>query len=62
MQICDNYGYHHAMHDLSTRYSKLRDQYLFTCECVACREDWPVYDKLPEENPVYLIARSEYYY
>ncbi|BES94045.1 unnamed protein product [Nesidiocoris tenuis] len=50
-QIFDNYGYHHAVHDLATRQEHLWSQYYFSCSCPACEEDWPLYRDLPEGPP-----------
>ncbi|XP_054272103.1 SET and MYND domain-containing protein 4-like [Macrosteles quadrilineatus] len=54
-QIFDNYGYHHAMHDVQTRQSSLWSQYHFSCVCQACQEDWPIYSQLPDSNPTYIL-------
>ncbi|KDR23054.1 SET and MYND domain-containing protein 4-like isoform X2 [Zootermopsis nevadensis] len=56
-QVLDNYGYHYALHDRTERKSHLETQYHFTCMCVACTEDWPSYNLLPNINPIYLCAR-----
>lgn len=52
-QLFDNYGFHHAVHDLATRQSHLLNQYYFKCQCIACQEDWPLYHNLPGTNPVF---------
>lgn len=51
-QIFDNYGFHHATHSKEERHSHLRSQYLFTCQCIACIENWPLYGNLPDRNPI----------
>lgn len=53
-QIFDNYGFHHATHNREERHSHLKSQYHFTCQCIACAENWPLYVNLPDKNPAYL--------
>ncbi|XP_014279154.1 SET and MYND domain-containing protein 4 [Halyomorpha halys] len=53
-QIFDNYGFHHATHSKDERHSHLRSQYLFTCQCIACIENWPLYGNLPDRIPIFL--------
>lgn len=59
VQIFDNYGYHHAVHDVATRQSKLYSQYHFYCQCVACCDNWPLYADLPMSNPVIINSRYQ---
>lgn len=53
----DNYGYHHAVHDVDTRQNHLLSQYHFICNCIACIEDWPRYHLLPNKNVNYLLPQ-----
>jgi len=56
-QVLDNYGYHYALHHQRDRISHLETQYYFTCRCIACTEDWPCYNLLPDADPIYLCVR-----
>ncbi|XP_050298732.1 SET and MYND domain-containing protein 4 isoform X2 [Anthonomus grandis grandis] len=47
-QCFDNYGYHYAVMPKSDRQAKLQKQYLFKCSCIACTNDYPLYDNLKE--------------
>ncbi|XP_043261262.1 SET and MYND domain-containing protein 4-like [Colletes gigas] len=42
-QIYDNYSYHFAIDPKATRQKELLRQYYFNCDCVPCREDWPLF-------------------
>ncbi|XP_054004204.1 SET and MYND domain-containing protein 4-like isoform X2 [Hylaeus anthracinus] len=42
-QIFDSYTEHYAVTPKATRQKKLLKQYYFKCDCIACREDWPLY-------------------
>ncbi|CAH0564153.1 unnamed protein product [Brassicogethes aeneus] len=45
-QCFDNYGYHYAIMVKSDRQKHLSKQYFFDCLCLACEEDWPLYEDL----------------
>ncbi|XP_066153296.1 SET and MYND domain-containing protein 4-like [Euwallacea fornicatus] len=45
-QCFDNYGSHHAITAKSERKDKLRKQYLFDCACIACVNNYPLYQNL----------------
>ncbi|KAL1131590.1 hypothetical protein AAG570_011204 [Ranatra chinensis] len=53
-QIFDNYGYHHAVHSIDERRCHLGSQYYFSCQCIACTNDWPLYNDLPDKVPTYF--------
>ncbi|XP_076292366.1 protein-lysine N-methyltransferase SMYD4 [Lasioglossum baleicum] len=42
-QIFDNYGQLYALSPKADRQKKLEEQYKFICDCLTCREDWPLY-------------------
>lgn len=44
--IAENYGPIFTKQSLPERQRNLASRYWFKCECRACREDWPVLDKL----------------
>lgn len=45
-QLLDNYGKHYAIMSKATRQQKLLKDYYFTCDCIPCQEDWPLYHEL----------------
>ena len=53
-EIIDNYGFLYATEEKHNRIKHLSDQYYFTCQCVPCKENWPLYNDLPEEPPQFL--------
>lgn len=54
--IVDNYGFLYAVEEKSSRKQHLLDQYYFSCECIPCREDWPLYSNLNESPPAFVCA------
>ncbi|KAJ9579142.1 hypothetical protein L9F63_024750 [Diploptera punctata] len=58
-QVLDNYGFHHALHGKAERISHLESQYYFTCQCIACTEDWPCYNMLPSTDPTFICKRCK---
>ena len=53
-EIIDNYGFLYAVEEKLDRIKHLADQYYFTCQCVPCKQNWPLYNKLPDEPPSFL--------
>ena len=49
--IVDNYGALYAVSRLADRQNLVSSQYYFSCNCEACLNDWPLYDKLPNSTP-----------
>jgi len=47
-ELLDNYGYHYAVMPKEERQRKLYNQYYFTCACLPCSSNWPVYSSLPQ--------------
>jgi hypothetical protein len=45
-QLYDNYGFHHCLETLADRRNSLRSQYMFECGCVACINNYPLYQDL----------------
>jgi SET and MYND domain-containing protein 4 len=45
-QLFDNYGYHHCLETLRQRQMGLKSQYMFTCSCEACTENYPLFSNL----------------
>lgn len=44
--VAENYGPIFTRQNLTERQRNLKSRYWFTCECRACRENWPVLEKL----------------
>ncbi|XP_032670457.1 SET and MYND domain-containing protein 4 isoform X2 [Odontomachus brunneus] len=45
-QLFDNYGYHFAVMSKIQRQQKLLQHYYFTCSCIPCQENWPLFTDL----------------
>ncbi|XP_076763579.1 protein-lysine N-methyltransferase SMYD4 [Xylocopa sonorina] len=45
-QIFDTYGQHYALTPRDERQKRLLKQYYFQCNCLPCRENWPLYYNL----------------
>lgn len=52
-ELLDNYGALCALTPTEERRAKLDGQYFFTCQCLACTDDYPQYLDLPTETPVF---------
>ena len=48
--IAENYGPIFTKQSLAERQRNLSSRYWFKCECLACREDWPIFDKLNNKS------------
>lgn len=48
-EICENYGpiFFHSPRD--DRQSRLEKQYWFKCQCIACRENWPLMQEMTQD-------------
>ena len=46
-QIIDSYGPHFVSEALSIREDILKSRFRFTCNCIACRQDFPTQHSLP---------------
>ena len=53
-EIIDNYGFLYATEEKHNRIKHLSDQYYFTCQCIPCKENWPLYNELPDKPPQFL--------
>ena len=42
-RVWDNYGYFYHTEERQHRRGMLQSQYFFTCNCPACKDDWPSY-------------------
>ncbi|XP_025991232.2 SET and MYND domain-containing protein 4 isoform X2 [Solenopsis invicta] len=56
-QLLDNYGTHYAIMSKPMRHQKLLKQYYFTCDCIPCQEDWPLYHEVKSYKT--LVRKSE---
>jgi SET and MYND domain-containing protein 4 len=50
--VAENYGPIFTSHSKSDRQSRLKGRYWFQCNCVACENNWPTYDGMPEMEDV----------
>lgn len=58
-EILDSYGPHFASNSIEERSRHLNGQYMFTCYCSACSENWLIYSKLPKENPCFRCTKCD---
>ena len=58
-EIYDNYGVLYAVNELKERRQKLKEQYFFECNCLPCRNDWPIYDKIVNQLEMIKILCYE---
>lgn len=58
-EILDSYGPHFASNSIDERTKLLKGQYMFTCCCSPCTENWLVYSQLPRENPCLKCTKCE---
>lgn len=49
-EILDSYGPDFASNPIDERKRLLEGQYLFSCSCSCCTENWQLYSQLPREN------------
>ncbi|RXG60755.1 Histone-lysine N-methyltransferase SMYD3 [Armadillidium vulgare] len=49
-QLLDNYSHSYETMRRESRRNILKNQYMFHCECIACEENWPIF----EDNKVYM--------
>ncbi len=47
--MLDNYGPHFLEQDAEERRAALAKQYMFRCECDACRGEWPTLEGLDRQ-------------
>jgi len=50
-EIVDNYGFLYPVEDKESRIQHLNEQYYFTCQCLPCTSNWPLYNDIPDELP-----------
>lgn len=48
--ISENYGPIYSQHPIDDRKSTLKEQYWFDCNCKACDENWPLYEKMKTDE------------
>ena len=58
-EIVDNYGFLYPVEKKVDRIKHLKEQYYFTCSCIACTENWPLYQDLIEEKPNFLCSNCK---
>ena len=50
--VAENYGPIFTHKYVADRQRSLQGRYWFSCQCPACRNDWPTYDSMPEMETV----------
>jgi len=55
-EVTDNYCAVFSELGVSARKQFLRENFLFSCECEACEEEWPTYSQLPASSPSQKVA------
>lgn len=53
--ISENYGPIFTKQTLAIRKRYLKSRYWFDCACVACKENWPTFDKLSNKARLRLV-------
>ncbi|XP_050684054.1 SET and MYND domain-containing protein 4 [Leptidea sinapis] len=56
--VSENYGPHFLIRNLRERQRALACRYWFKCECIACREEWPLLKQMRDDLPPYLRCSS----
>jgi hypothetical protein len=51
--VCFDYGPIFTLQPKRQRQDHLRDNYFFTCQCVACSNNWPTFSELNGINPMF---------
>ena len=56
-EIADNYGAVYAVQSKDQRQKKLNPQYYFECECLPCKENWPLYPCIEHIQPTWRCEK-----
>lgn len=54
--VAENYGPIFTHKHLADRQQSLLGRYWFQCQCPACKNDWPVYDGMPDMESVLICC------
>lgn len=57
--IHDNYGPVYSTEDKSSRINSLMERYWFQCGCIACRNDWPLFNNMFEDELQLLCKKCK---
>ncbi|KRT79853.1 Anaphase-promoting complex subunit 3 protein [Oryctes borbonicus] len=55
--IYDNYGPVYSVEDTNSRINSLIERYWFQCQCVACRNNWPLFNNM-SDHELRLICKK----
>lgn len=58
-EVCVDYGYVYTTDTVQLRRAALSSQYYFECECLACRENWPVFDYQESSIPSFKCSECD---
>ncbi|GAB1604987.1 SET and MYND domain-containing protein 4-like [Argonauta hians] len=56
-EVVDSYSILYPVDDKEKRDAELGRQYFFDCSCVACVNDWPLYDDIPNHSPYFKCEK-----
>ena len=57
--IVDNYGFIYAVQKKQDRQQHIKEQYCFDCSCIACVNNWPLYQDLENTTPTLKCRKCE---
>lgn len=57
--VAENYGPIFTRAEREERQKTLKDQYWFTCECIACTENWPTFEEMNDEASMRFRCESK---
>ncbi|XP_069365158.1 SET and MYND domain-containing protein 4 isoform X1 [Maniola hyperantus] len=57
--VSENYGPHFLMRGLKERQRMLACRYWFRCECIACKENWPILKQMDAASTLYLRCPND---
>ena len=59
-KVYDNYGHFYHSDPKEKRQQVLAAQYFFTCNCQACKDDWPTYRDISRREPEFCCYVCKY--
>lgn len=53
------FRYHHSHERLEVRQKQLLQQYKFSCQCIPCQKDYPIFNELKDEHIPKLLTDND---